>query len=610
MEKAKENTLTIIHFNDVYNIMERGEEPVGGVARFYSALRAYDHLNPLILFSGDAFSPSTLSPIYKGEHMLKPLNSFGIHVACVGNHDFDFDKDITTSLFERTNFPWLITNVKMRDTGLPFAPCKEYHILKHKNLKIGFIGLAEYEWISTLNTLTKDDLDYEDFVLSGERWTKYLKEEHKCDLVIALTHMRDDRDKILAKESTDIDLILGGHDHVYHNFKLNDKFVIKSGTDFREFNVIKLEFLMPDVINQINSLSSVDCDIVTSPSASINSTKYKGENICKTRFHVEIEKVEITKQWKPDPDLESHVHFYIHEFEKKMAVPVAHTSINLESRFSKIRTEETNLGNLLADLCKIYIQADVALINAGAIRSDCIIPKGLLTLKDIKNILPMPGKLVKLEVTGDELIQVLEIGVSRYPNLEGRFPCVSGITFIFDPKQDTLKRIVRESIRINNNPLELDKKYTLACRNFIASGKDGYDLLAGCTRLSDEDIAEEIDTIFFKFLLMVNDKDMRADISKRFLNSRIDLQTTTIIPTTIITNTTDTIYSSFNTTTTIIINEDTTNIKHNNSNNDNTKRLNKKLQWLDLVNDIRTIEGNEYIEIAPTVTGRITTTLN
>jgi len=52
------NSLTILHFNDVYNVDPRSVEPVGGAARFVNALRSFGHLNPLVLFSGDVFSPS------------------------------------------------------------------------------------------------------------------------------------------------------------------------------------------------------------------------------------------------------------------------------------------------------------------------------------------------------------------------------------------------------------------------------------------------------------------------------------------------------------------------------------------------------------------------
>lgn len=57
-QQVAKDSLTILHFNDVYNIEGREREPVGGAARFKTCLGKYSHLNPLTLFSGDALSPS------------------------------------------------------------------------------------------------------------------------------------------------------------------------------------------------------------------------------------------------------------------------------------------------------------------------------------------------------------------------------------------------------------------------------------------------------------------------------------------------------------------------------------------------------------------------
>lgn len=81
--------LTLIHYNDVYNIDANSKsEPIGGAARFCTAVRSFSHLNPLVLFSGDAFSPSMLSTFTKGEQMIPVLNTVGTHCAVFGNHDF------------------------------------------------------------------------------------------------------------------------------------------------------------------------------------------------------------------------------------------------------------------------------------------------------------------------------------------------------------------------------------------------------------------------------------------------------------------------------------------------------------------------------------------
>ncbi|CAG2057801.1 unnamed protein product [Timema podura] len=82
------STVTILHYNDVYNVEPRVVEPVGGAARFCAAIKTFSHLNPLVLFSGDIFSPSMLSTFTKGEQMVSVLNECGTHCAVFGNHDF------------------------------------------------------------------------------------------------------------------------------------------------------------------------------------------------------------------------------------------------------------------------------------------------------------------------------------------------------------------------------------------------------------------------------------------------------------------------------------------------------------------------------------------
>lgn len=110
-------TIRILHFNDVYDLQEADHEPIGGVARFKTAIEQFRTPNTLVLFSGDAFSPSLLSNIHQGQQMIQPLNALGIDVACLGNHDFDFPLEHVIELKKQTNFPWLLSNVYDKKTG-------------------------------------------------------------------------------------------------------------------------------------------------------------------------------------------------------------------------------------------------------------------------------------------------------------------------------------------------------------------------------------------------------------------------------------------------------------------------------------------------------------
>ncbi|KAK2182231.1 hypothetical protein NP493_362g02095, partial [Ridgeia piscesae] len=87
-EKTLSQSITILHFNDVYNINAREEEPVGGAARFATAMRQLKHLDPLVLFSGDIFNPSVMSAVTKGEQMVPILKALDVKCAVFGNHDF------------------------------------------------------------------------------------------------------------------------------------------------------------------------------------------------------------------------------------------------------------------------------------------------------------------------------------------------------------------------------------------------------------------------------------------------------------------------------------------------------------------------------------------
>jgi len=86
-------TITIIHFNDVYNIESGTQDPMGGAARFKTAVQRLSDRDPLILFSGDALNPSMMSSITNGHQMVPVLNDIGVRCAVYGNHDFDHGVD-------------------------------------------------------------------------------------------------------------------------------------------------------------------------------------------------------------------------------------------------------------------------------------------------------------------------------------------------------------------------------------------------------------------------------------------------------------------------------------------------------------------------------------
>ena len=180
-----------------------------------------------------------MSTFTKGEQMVPVLNHLGVHCAVYGNHDFgmkmlmlkysyivqiflcaDFGLETLGDLVSQTSFPWLMTNVVDNETGKQLAEGLVHHVMDWEGRKVGILGLVEREWLDTLATINTDQVEYEDYVTAANSLTARLREEG-CEVVIALTHMRTPNDIRLAENVNDIDIILGGHDHVYEAIKVS-----------------------------------------------------------------------------------------------------------------------------------------------------------------------------------------------------------------------------------------------------------------------------------------------------------------------------------------------------------------------------------------------------
>ena len=254
-------TLNIIHFNDVYNVDECKQSPKGGAARFTTALKKHGAgKQSIVLFSGDCLNPSIISTATQGRHMPEILNKMCVRCAVVGNHDFDFGMDTLTECMELCEFPWINSNVYDAEEDCLIPPKNPYTIIEHEGVRIGLIGLMEVEWVETISCFSSSAITVADFCEVGSQLAKMLKNpqlEYKCDLVIALTHMRWPNDRILAANVPQIDLILGGHDHDYETEWVESNFdnpsskegrtkrlIVKSGSDYRTFSHIYLNFDM------------------------------------------------------------------------------------------------------------------------------------------------------------------------------------------------------------------------------------------------------------------------------------------------------------------------------------------------------------------------------
>jgi 5'-nucleotidase len=220
--------LTILHTNDVHSRidpfpMDGGRnQGLGGVAARAELIEKIrnEQEHVLLLDAGDIFQGTPYFNLYKGEPEIKAMSSMKYDAATIGNHDFDAGlENLANQLTKHANFPMLISNYDF--TGTPMENKYEpYRIFRKGKLKIGVFGIG-----IEMKGLVPDNLSagtqYLDPVQKANAMAHKLKRDKNCDLIICLSHLgyqyRENKisDVLLARESENIDLIIGGHTHTF-----------------------------------------------------------------------------------------------------------------------------------------------------------------------------------------------------------------------------------------------------------------------------------------------------------------------------------------------------------------------------------------------------------
>ena len=139
------------------------------------------------------------------------------------------------------------------------------------------------------------------------------------------------------------------------------------------------------------------------------------------------ERVNITRRFEPCEWIQAQADKYQKELGAKLDEVVGFTLEELDCRFSRVRTEETTLGNLMADLMMTECQTDFGLSNGGCLRANQVYKPGPLTLRFLDQVLPMADAVARIKIKGSLFIEAIENGISKYPKYEGRWPVISGL---------------------------------------------------------------------------------------------------------------------------------------------------------------------------------------
>ena len=451
-------TIVILYENDVHCAVEGYSK----LAAMKNELKSeYEYVG--VVSSGDFVQGGTLGAVSKGEYIVELMNLVGYDAIAPGNHEFDYTISRLTELYELSETKYISCNfAKIGEEKTYFEP---YTIVSYGDVDIAYIGIITPETITSARpSQFRNENGEIIYTFNESRLYELVQEsideatENGADYVIALSHIGYDESGELNDvtdviENTDgLDVVLDAHSHSVIEEKIvkdksgDDVLLSSTGTGFE--NIGKLTI----------ANGEFDTELV------------KTETYTKTDADVDAYIAEINES-------------YAELGNRKIGESKVELITHNEEGARLVRTAETNLGNLCSDALFFVTNADVSYVNGGGLRAP--IKSGDMTFNDIYSVFPFNNRIVTAEITGQVLHDMLEMSMISYPQEDGAFPHMSGITF-------SVNKSIPSSIKVDENgfftkvdgdyrvydikvldkesgnykALELDKKYILAAADY------------------------------------------------------------------------------------------------------------------------------------------------
>ncbi|MEJ0078602.1 MAG: bifunctional UDP-sugar hydrolase/5'-nucleotidase [Alphaproteobacteria bacterium] len=453
--------VTFVLFNDFYLMAEQpfpDGKTRGGFARLAAVVKAEraraaaEARTVVVAHGGDTLSPSVMSGLDQGAHIIALTNMIAPDIFVPGNHEFDFGKAVFLQRMAEAAFP--LYGANFRDaTGAPLPGFKDRALMTVDGVRIGLTGIA-YEQSPRMSS--PEDLRFVSSIDTTKAQAAALRREG-ADFVCAVLHCNRG-DAIKLQYERPAELLLTGHTHdllVNHDGKCA---LVESGYD-------------------AHYVTCVDVAI---------SVKDDGKKRAVTwwpQFRV-IDTATVA----PDPEVAAAVARFEKALLDSMTDPLCVTTVALDSSTAIVRTREAAIGNLFADAMRAGTHADAAILNGGGIRAGKVYEAGSrISQGDVLAELPFGNRIVVLETSGRDLKGAIENGLSRLPQSSGRFPQVSGIAVEYALDRAPGSRVT--SLRVGGAPLDENRNYRVAVLDYLARGGDDFTMFANALRITPDNDA-------------------------------------------------------------------------------------------------------------------------
>ena len=441
-----------------------------------------------VVTSGDFVQGGSLGIVSKGEYIINIMNLIGYDAVGLGNHEFDYKTERLHELVNKLDSTVVCSNYKK--IGEEKSVFNPYIIVPYGDTEVAYIGIITPDTLTSSSPaqFKNEEGQYTysfcaDTLYENTQKSIDAAKKEGADYIIALAHLGTEyvfeqwSAQTLIQNTTGLDVVLDGHSHsVVEGMVVNDKagndvIVASTGTGFANIGKLTL------------SDGAIKTELV--PTQTYEKTD---EEITKYIATINEE--------------------YAKLGERKIGVSEVSLTTLDEQGNRIIRNAETNLGDFCADAYREITGADIGFINGGGIRND--IDTGDITFNEILGVFPFANKTCISEVTGQQIVDMLEYGLVFYPEENGSFQHVSGIKFDFDPQ-------IKHSVMLDENqefvsvegarrvsdvevlnqetgayePIVLDKKYTLASHSYLLMEYGGgATMFKGAKLLSDTGILD------------------------------------------------------------------------------------------------------------------------
>lgn len=487
--------IVILHTNDVHCGVEEGVGYAGLAAYRNEMQLQYGADNVTLVDAGDAIQGGALGTLSDGAFLVDTMNQVGYDIAIPGNHEFDYGVENFLDLAQnRADYTYLCSNFVDLTAGTLVLP--PYRMIDYSGTQVAYVGIA------TPETFTKSTPVYfqdeagnyiYSFCQGNDGADLYANVQASVDMaraqgadyVVAIGHLGTEgitpawQAGAVIANTSGIDVLIDGHSHeayekVVENKDGKDVLLAQTGTKFNAIGKVVIDPSTGDIVSELVE----DYD-----------QKEPVTDVFLQALNAGLEDILGQVVAKSDVDL---------------------TSNDPATGLRRVRSGETNLGDMVADAYRTVMGAQIGFANGGGIRAD--LPAGDITYEDIINIHPYGNEMCVVEATGQEILDALELGASHYPQENGGFLHVSGLTYTIDAsvpssvvttdegdfvKVDGAYRVT--DVKVGGEPLDPAKTYTVASHNYmIKNGGDGYimfrdnTLLQDCTMLDNQLLIEYI----------------------------------------------------------------------------------------------------------------------